>query len=257
MTQALPGTDFSSSGLIRLLAELSIVEAAGSKEFPAERLGQWLDVAAAITLHAAHNAGSASSRAAQPVVKLGSGVAVQEEFARLRTARVESITASCSPAGGSTRIRLPLPKLGVDPEAAAAYGPYRRFYLAHQAEMEPGIRALRSRLREALAGGASTRLRLLAALDEALDRILIARERQLLATLPSLLERRFQQLLAAHQRALLDSGQADEPLLWMQPGGWLAIFCEELQAMLIAELDLRLQPTLGLIEALHNEADRH
>jgi hypothetical protein len=64
---------------------------------------------------------------------------------------------------------------------------------------------LRSRLRQALAG-ASTRLRLLAALDEALDRILTARERQLLATLPSLLERRFQQLLAAHQRALLDSG---------------------------------------------------
>lgn len=256
MTQALPGTDFSSSGLIRLLAELSIVEAAGSREFPAERLGQWLDVAAAITLHAAHNAGSASSPAAQPVVEFGSGVAVQEEFARLRTARVESITASCSPAGGSTRIRLPMPKLGVDPEAAAAYGPYRRFYLAHQAEMEPGIRALRSRLRQALAG-ASTRLRLLAALDEALDRILTARERQLLATLPSLLERRFQQLLAAHQRALLDSGQADEPLLWMQQGGWLAIFCEELQAMLIAELDLRLQPTLGLIEALHNEADRH
>jgi hypothetical protein len=256
MTQALPGTDFNSSGLIRLLAELSIVEAAGSREFPAERLGQWLDVAAAITLHAAHNAGSASSPAAQPVVEFGSGVAVQEEFARLRTARVESITASCSPAGGSTRIRLPMPKLGVDPEAAAAYGPYRRFYLAHQAEMEPGIRALRSRLRQALAG-ASTRLRLLAALDEALDRILTARERQLLATLPSLLERRFQQLLAAHQRALLDSGQADEPLLWMQQGGWLAIFCEELQAMLIAELDLRLQPTLGLIEALHNEADRH
>jgi hypothetical protein len=256
MTQALPGTDFNSSGLIRLLAELSIVEAAGSREFPAERLGQWLDVAAAITLHAAHNAGSASSPAAQPVVEFGSGVAVQEEFARLRTARVESITASCSPAGGSTRIRLPMPKLGVDPEAAAAYGPYRRFYLAHQAEMEPGIRALRSRLRQALAG-ASTKLRLLAALDEALDRILTARERQLLATLPSLLERRFQQLLAAHQRALVDSGQADAPLLWMQPGGWLAIFCEELQAMLIAELDLRLQPTLGLIEALHNEADRH
>jgi len=256
MTQALPGTDFCSSGLIRLLAELSIVEAAGSREFPAERLGQWLDVAAAITLHAAHNAGSASSPAAQPVVELGSGVAVQEEFARLRTARVESITASCSPAGGSTRIRLPMPKLGVDAEAAAAYGPYRRFHLAHQAEMEPGIRALRSRLRQALAG-ASTRLGLLATLDEALDRILTARERQLLATLPSLLERRFQQLLAAHQRALLDSGQADEPLLWMQPGGWLAIFCEELQAILIAELDLRLQPTLGLIEALHNEADRH
>ena len=256
MTHALPRPDFNSSGLVRLLAELSIVEAAGSRPFPAERLGQWLDVAAAITLHAAHNAGSASSPAAQPVVEFGSGVAVQEEFARLRTARVESITASCSPAGGSTRIRLPMPKLGVDPEAAAAYGPYRRFYLAHQAEMEPGIRALRSRLRQALAG-ASTRLRLLAALDEALDRILTARERQLLATLPSLLERRFQQLLAAHQRALLDSGQADEPLLWMQPGGWLAIFCEELQAMLIAELDLRLQPTLGLIEAWHNEADRH
>ncbi len=149
-----------------------------------------------------------------------------------------------------------MPKPGVAPEVAAAYEPYRRFHLAHQAEMEPGIRALRSRLRQALVG-ASARLRQLAALDEALDRILASREHQLLATLPSLLEKRFEQLLAAHQQALPDRGQADAPLLWMQPGGWLAAFCEELQAVLIAELDLRLQPTLGLIEAWHNEADRH
>jgi len=255
MTHALPRTDFTSSGLTRLLAGLSIVEASGSRQFPAERLGEWLDVAAAITLHAAHSAGGASPRAVPPVVHPGAAVAVEEEFGRVRAALADAITTSCSPAGVGTRIRLPTPKADAAPELAAAYGPYRRFHLAHQAEMEPGIRALRSRVRHALAA-ASTGLRQLAALDEALDRILAGRERQLLATLPSLLERRFQKLLVAHQQALLASGQADAPELWMQPGGWLAAFCEELQAVLIAELDLRLQPTLGLIEALQDEAGR-
>ena len=52
---------------------------------------------------------------------------------------------------------------------------------------------------------ASANLGRLAAQDEALDRILASRERQLLATtLPALLEKRFQQLLAAHQQALVD-----------------------------------------------------
>lgn len=179
-----------------------------------------------------------------------------EEFARVRATLAESIAASCSPTGGGTQVRLPRPSAGAAPEIAAAYGPYRRFHLAHQAAMEPVVRALRGRVRRALAG-ASVRLRQLAALDQALDRILAGRERQLLATLPALLEKRFQQLLAAHEQVLIETGQADDASLWMQPGGWLAVFCDELQAVLIAELDLRLQPTLGLVEALQNEAGRH
>jgi hypothetical protein len=54
----------------------------------------------------------------------------------------------------------------------------------------------------------------------------------------------------------VDNEQPDDPALWMQPGGWLANFCRELQGVLLAELDLRLQPTVGLIEALSNEVGK-
>jgi hypothetical protein len=252
----LPGTDFNSSGLVRLLAELRVVENAGARHFPAERLGRWIDVADAITLHAAQSIGAAISPQGRPGLTAGCGVAVAEEFARVRATLAESIAASCSPASSGTQVRLPRPRAGEDPEVAAAYGPYRRFHVAHQAAMEPVVRALRDRVRRAVAG-ASARLRQLAALDQALDRILAGRERQLLATLPALLEKRFQELLAAHEQAQIDTGQADDAGLWMQPGGWLAAFCDELQAVLIAELDLRLQPTLGLVEALQHEVARH
>ena len=197
--------------------------------------------------------------AGQPALQPGSGVAAADDYARVRAALVDLIIASCSPAARSngSRIRLPLPKPGVEPEIAAAYGPYRRFHLALQTEMEAGVRALRGSIRRALAP-ASARLRRLAILDEALDRILAARERQLLATtLPALLEKRFEQLLAAHRQTLIDGEQADDPGLWVQPGGWLATFRDELQSLLIAELDLRLQPALGLVEAWHDEAGRH
>ncbi|MCM8611140.1 DUF3348 family protein [Accumulibacter sp.] len=254
MSQALPRTDFTGSGLIRLLAGLSLVESAGSRQFPAEELGRWLDVADAITLHAAQGAGAAVVPAARQGPPPVSGAAVAGEFARVRATLLDLIVASCSPDGNGSRIRLPLPGAGVVPENAAAYGPFRRFHLALQSEMETGIRALRGGIRQALAA-ASAGLGRLAALDEACERVLAVRERQLLATtLPALLEKRFQNLLAAHRQTLDDSGQGDDPALWMQPGGWLAAFRDELRALLIAELDLRLQPVLGLVEALRNEA---
>ena len=72
----------------------------------------------------------------------------------------------------------------------------------------------------------------------------------MLATLPSLMEKRFNQL----RKAYLHTQPADDkPALWMQPGAWLARFCTELQTVLLAELDLRLQPAVGLLEALHNQ----
>ena len=247
MSRALPGTNFNSSRLTRFLADLSIVDDGGSKQAFAERLGQWLNFADAITLTAAH--GTTSPAAALRSV---STAELEDEFAAARTALARSITASCSPLAGETRIKWPAMQPGAAIEAVA-YEPYRRFYLAHQGEMEVAIRPWRSKARQALAqtGG---KLRQLAALDGALDKILGARERQLLATVPALLERRFAQLASAHQRRLAETGQADDPGLWMQPSGWLAEFCNELKMALLAELDLRLQPTVGIIEAISNEA---
>jgi hypothetical protein len=39
----------------------------------------------------------------------------------------------------------------------------------------------------------------------------------------------------------------------MQAGGWLTRFCNDMQMLLLAEMDLRLQPTMGLIEAFDNK----
>ncbi len=246
---------FHDSNLIRILADPCLVEAAESKPVFAERLGQWLDFSDAITLHAAHNARAASSSAAQPGVQSVVGVAVEEEFVRTRTALVDSITKSCSANMGEARTRLPTPKPGVGIEVVVAYEPYRRFYVAHQGAMELSIRSLRTRVRQALSR-ASTALKQLAALDEALDRILCVRERQLLSTVPLLLEKRFEQLLKAHPQPPVGTRQADAPALRRRPGEGLADFCKELQGVLLAELELRLQPTAGLIEALRNEANK-
>jgi hypothetical protein len=102
---------------------------------------------------------------------------------------------------------------------------------------------------------ASPALKQLAELDAAFDGILSERESKLLASLPSLLEKRFKQLLKAHQLAQVGNQAADTPDLWMKPGGWLARFCGELQVVLVAELDVRLQPAQGLLEALNSEIE--
>jgi len=256
MKQALPCTNFNSSKLIRFLTDLSIVDASESKQTFAERLGEWFDFTDAITLHAAHNASVSNSSAAHSGKPSVANDSVEEEFARARMALVNSITTSCSPDCGEARIKLPTLKPGVDIKTAAAYDPFHRFYLAHQSEMEMNIRPLRARVRVALSAASAT-LAQLAALDAALDKILAVRERQLLSSVPLLLEKRFEQLRHTHRQRLADAQQTDDPGLWMQAGEWLACFCRELQGVLLAELDLRLQPTVGLIEAFSNKVNTH
>ena len=230
-----------------------MIDSGESKQAFAERLGQWLDCSDAIVLHAAHSATNppAAQCAARPTAIL----AVGDELARVRTALVGSITKSCSPGDGETRLKWPTPSGGATiaaSDSASAFAPYRRFYVAHQGDMEQRIGALRRSVQKTLARASAT-LRQLATLDAALDQVLGARERQLLALIPVLLEDRFEQLLAGHRQSLGDPAPADDPALW--PGGWLERFGKELQAILLAELDLRLQPVTGLIEAFGNEAE--
>jgi hypothetical protein len=151
---------------------------------------------------------------------------------------------------------LPIPKPDATLEEACAYEPYRRHCCALQRDMELSVCSLRARLRDQVAK-AAPRLTQLVELDAALDAILCERESKLLQTLPSQLETRFDELLQAHQHKLLAAQQEDQPELWMKPDAWLARFCHELQTVLLAELDLRLLPTLGLIEALNNENIKH
>ena len=92
--------------------------------------------------------------------------------------------------------------------------------------MEASIAPLRARLRAALTRKSADMARL-AAMDAVLEQALGARERSLLATVPALLEKHF---VRSHAAA--------------------GVFRKDMQAVLLAELELRLQPIDGLLAAL-------
>ncbi|MFC7513733.1 DUF3348 family protein [Herbaspirillum sp. GCM10030257] len=252
MTRVLPRTNFHSSELIRCLTDLAIADPAEPENAFAEKLGLWIHFTDAITLSAVHGDGIASSPGRRLQSRSVTRIDLNTEFDRVREFLVNSIRKSCLPASGKTHIALPTPKLELPIDLVAAYVPYRRFYEAHQRDMELSIQPLRVNAREALAQ-ASSALKKLAELDAALEKILRDREAKLLPKLPVLLKKRFEHLFKAHQQMLVDTQQADDPANWTQAGGWLARFCNDMQRLLLAELDLRLQPTLGLIEAFNSK----
>lgn len=256
MTRSLTRTHFHSSRLTRTLAGMGALAAAGSGSAFAEQLGLWVDFKGAITLSSVHNAPVASPANARLGGTSGTAAPIEQEFARTRAALESAIATSGSPGAGAARLVLPTPAPGASVDEASAYAPYRRYHQAIQRDLETKVGALRARVREAVAQ-ASPQLRQLAALDGAFDAILCEREARLLATVPSLLEKRFKHLLQVHQQTLANGQQADSVDHWMKPGAWLARFCGELQSVLLAELDLRLQPSLGLLEALHHEKTQH
>lgn len=252
MTRVLPRTNFNSSTFIRLLSDLAVLDTAAAKPAFAERLGQWVGVSDAITLYGALAPAGTTEPGMPAAVNARARLAAERELGRVKSSLMASINRSCAAESAESRLRFPVPLPDTAEETAAFYTAVHRFYAAHQRDMDAAVAPLRTRVRQALAD-ASPALRQLSQLDAALDDILIARERRLLATVPVLLEKRFERLLAAHQQAVAKDGQADDASRWLEPGGWLAGFRDELKGVLQAELELRLQPVIGLIEAFSSE----
>jgi hypothetical protein len=252
MTRSPARTHFPSSRLIRILSDLALMDAAEPGAAFAEKLGLWVDYSDAIALSTALTPSAESRADARRGDSSAAGAVVSDQLTRLRTGFLESITHSGSAQASRARIERPVVDFELPVKVSIAFDPYRRYYGAHQREMDSTIRTLRAGVRDVLTR-ASMSLRHLAALDAALEKVLCEREGKLLSTVPLLLRKRFEHLLKAHQQTLNDNRQVDDSATWMEPGGWLARFFQELQTVLIAELDVRLQPTAGLIEALQNE----
>lgn len=253
MPRASTHKNFHNSNFIRVLSDLALVEAVEPGVAFAEKLGTWLSLDDAITLHAVHASGATMPRS-QP----GSTgkIALNEEFTRLRT-RLGKLDA---PTGStqlfSTRRSAPSTPGDEPLDLATSYDPYRRYYSAQQREMEASIHPFRVKVRDVLVRTSPT-LAKLAAMDAVFDSSLGDHERKLFSKVSSLLEKRFKQLNQTHQQALGSAPEADNPALGMKAGAWLAHFWQEFQAVLRAELDARLEPTLGLIEALNHELTQH
>lgn len=252
MTRVFPRTNFHSSRLNRCLSDLGIADAVDPGNAFAEQLGLWIHFADAISLSAVHADGIRRQPKMQPEAKAALLSAASAEFDRIHALLANSIKASCSPKPGRAHIKLPEPHFDLPMNLTAAYAPYRRFYEAHQRDMDLSIQPVRVNVREAVAK-ASPALRKLADLDAVLEKTLRDREGKLLAKVPVLLKKRFEQLYKEHQLTLVDPQQADNPARWTQAGGWLARFCSDLQMLLLAELDLRLHPAMGLMEAFKQD----
>lgn len=229
MTRAIARTHFHRSTLVRVLADLAAIQPVAPGHALAEQLGQWVNYTDAITLCAVHNAGNANATptgAATPAHAL----AASEDFDRLRSGLEAAIRGSSLPPLEPQALEA-----GTARELSAAYEPFRRYYQTQQRDMQSAITPVRARVREVLARS-SPALRQLAALDAAFDNILREREARLLTSVPQLLMRRFAHWVKAHPPKIASAG-----------------FGKELHTVLLAELELRLQTTRGLLEALHQE----
>lgn len=211
---------FIRSNLARQLAGYLPAQPDATRLDFAERLGDWLNVRDAITLHAAHQALAAlapSQRHAKGRPPAGQSAAdLHTALQNLRATLQRGIAAP--------------PALPVEAEDSM-FAPHHQRCLDLQRRMETAIEPFRAHVRQVLAA-ASPRLAQLAALDATFEQMLGAREQRLLSGVPAFLKARFEQLRQTH------------------PETWPAPFELELQQALKAELELRLQPVTGLIEAL-------
>ncbi len=164
-------------------------------------------------------------------------------------AALASAIADDKGSGGRSRGR-PRPAAPDPVEAGVDYAAFRQRYGTLQQAMETEIGSLRGRLRAALAARASGMARL-AMVDTVMERVLGAREQALLATVPGMLEAHFKRLRQGEEAALA-SAPAAGLAARVTPGAWLAVFQNDMQSVLRAELDIRFQPVEGLLAALRD-----
>jgi hypothetical protein len=206
--------------LARLLLQWGVAPAPAAPV--AERLGGWLGWADAIAL--------SQVLAAAPAA--GGNAAARQEARAWAAAALERLQDEL--AAGFDDAELARDAAEPAPDGvplADLLAPYRLHQVQQQRRMAARIATMRERLRPRLAE-ASGALARLAQLDAVFERALAEQEAQRLAALPALIARRAE----AHHAA--------------DPRRWRARLWADLQRALRAELDLRLQPVLGLLEAL-------
>jgi microcystin-dependent protein len=237
---------FNRSALVRVLSDILPKIAEPKYDF-GEHLGQWLDFSDAMTLYSVLN------REAGGATSISTAIAdLAAELVRVRDNLSTSIqndgVFNREPSDTPIRIPFPRPLPNASAASAADFSPYHRYYLAHQRDMNTAITALRANARKALASQSAAGKQL-ADLDITFEQFLSIRERNLLANIPILLGRRFDQRYAEYRDALSEA-RTDDSAEWIRPGSWLEAFCHDAQTMLLAELELRLKPVSGLIAAL-------
>ncbi|MGJ7581873.1 DUF3348 domain-containing protein [Variovorax sp. RHLX14] len=211
----------SGSALVGLLTRLTDSRIPESGQSISERLSQWLGWTDAISLSSVLGTANKKQSSASRVAFN----AEEAEVARVRDALIKTLADE----GGGLR-------------TASDFSPYRRRYVSRQQTMESAIAPLRTRLQAALVAR-SPALAQLAAVDAVMAQALGSHEVRVLSTIPVLLEKHYTRLRRS---------QADQIDPDVSPDMWLDGFTDDMQSVLFAELDIRLQPIEGLLEALRS-----
>ncbi len=218
--------------------EPDLADAAGADVV--QRLGQWLSPMDAVQLNAAlHTIESHAGTAAKAAGRAVDVDAVQALY-QAGCDELDALVATVSAPEPAPRGRAA--RLGVLPVVEAVTAPelaprLNRYQFVRQ-QFVPKVAALRSRLRQHLARG-STGQQQLAALDAVMEQMLGTQEHKLWGRLPGLLERRWKQRSTSQGVAAASTA-------------WLRGFEQDMQALLNAELQVRLQPVQGLVQAARN-----
>ena len=248
-SQYSPPTSFNSSSLVRLLASLDVAPTADSTQTFAEKLSHWVAWTDAISLSGALGAVPAVDA---DDVQTGPSARVDSVVGQLKRLRKELTESVANDAilSGANRGK---PRSAAVTHGAAAindaaefdFAAYRRSFSAHQRTMEERIAALRAAAR-AVASDHSPALGQLAALDAAMDTALGVHLRRVTANVPVLLEKRFKGSHRPLQSTAMPKGVASASASGKPPAG----YGQTLQALLLAEMEVRLQPVEGMIDAL-------
>jgi hypothetical protein len=242
----------NSSRLIRFLTENDMLGAGPSSvEDVGHRLGDWLNFRQAIALHSLLGIAPAPLSAPLRQAPLMGREALSEHVHQVRTALEQSIVQGAAQGSGLSRIDMPRAELDEPIEPKIAFEPYRRFMAAHQRQMEAVISTLRQQVRAQLRQRPV--LQALAALDAQFESVLNDREALLLGQVAKLLEKRFVQALKQHLKKQTEAQASDQHSPALNTTVWLTPLRHELRTALLAELDTRLQPTWGLLEAFNTE----
>lgn len=247
MTRVQPRARLHSSELLRFLASQGLVDTASDAGDVGQRFGDWLHFRHAIALQGfLGELDKPDAITLQPTARVDADV-LHARFSGVRCALERAITEGSAPAPGMARIEPPSPELEHPIDPKTAFDVFRRYSMGHQRQMEKIIRSLRAQLRSMLDKGTAHQ-RQLATLDAIFENVVQEREARLLGQIPITFEKRFAKALKQHLKQLVEATEVDEPAPRTTP--WLAPLLDDLRKALLAELDLRLQPVLGLIEAL-------
>lgn len=239
---ATPQNHLSGTTLIRSLSTLGVTEPMVDTGRFAERMSQLIGLSDAINIAQAQRNVAAGRPACNNEI---SAAALREKYQTVADGLGQMINEAFHEQERTNRRKLPA--LGFsdgNPDPA----PFLSFYRALQQELDYRIAPLWSNTREAVKM-LSGKLAQLAAIDTALGESLAPHSRKLFAEVPRLLQLRFQQLASEADGNNANTGEQHSP-------AWLGIFLHDMEVLLLAELEVRLLPVVGLLEAAEHEVDK-